>query len=169
MKLNREQKQTVDFEAFEAIRKERDELLAERDALNKRIEELKNDVVAHSKKIEELRHNNNELRALLDDVRKDRKSFYDQFKTAARANDSLMEEIKQLKAQGTEAHGQFQKRVEELKDGLDASAVLLKTAQDERDVARREADYLRADYDARGKVIKKLRKRLHKLKKKLKH
>ena len=33
----------------------------------------------------------------------------------------------------------------------------------------RERDEIRADYDARGKVIKKLRKRLHKLKKKLKH
>lgn len=33
----------------------------------------------------------------------------------------------------------------------------------------RERDEIRAGYDARGKVIKKLRKRLHKLKKKLKH
>lgn len=33
----------------------------------------------------------------------------------------------------------------------------------------RERDELQAEYDARGKVIKKLRKRLHKLKKKLKH
>ena len=30
-------------------------------------------------------------------------------------------------------------------------------------------DEIQADYEARGKVIKKLRKRLHKLKKKLKH
>lgn len=33
----------------------------------------------------------------------------------------------------------------------------------------RERDAIQAEYDARGKVIKKLRKRLHKLKKKLKH
>lgn len=33
----------------------------------------------------------------------------------------------------------------------------------------RERDAIQADYDARGRVIKKLRKRLHKLKKKLKH
>lgn len=37
------------------------------------------------------------------------------------------------------------------------------------DSLTRERDELQADYDARGKVIKKLRKRLHKLKKKLKH
>ena len=33
----------------------------------------------------------------------------------------------------------------------------------------RERDEIQAEYDARGRVIKKLRKRLHKLKKKLKH
>lgn len=200
-------------------------------------------------------------------VCQERDDLQNQLQAARRANDSLMEGIEQLKAQATEAHDQFQKRVKELGDGLDAATALLKTAQDERDVARREADYLRkraqeaeeravqlqeqikvheevverireqncrfveeqreakkraasmaadmalareevarlvrlnddfrerlqkvtteknqileisngfarerdeirAEYDARGKVIKKLRKRLHKLKKKLKH
>lgn len=259
--MKREKKQVVDFEAFEIIREERD-------ALQKENEDLKSDVAIRTKKIEELRKGGNTLQALLDLTRKERDSAQLQLKTAKKANDSLMEEIKQLKAQATEAHGQFQKRVKELGDGLDASTALLKTAQDERDVARQEADYLRkraqeaeeravqvlqeqikvheevaerireqncrfveeqreakkraaslaadmalareevarlvrlnddfkerlqkvtteknqileisngfarerdeirAEYDARGKVIKKLRKRLHKLKKKLKH
>lgn len=207
-------------------------------------------------------------------VCQERDDLQNQLRAARRANDSLMEEIEQLKARATEAHGQFQKRVKELGDGLDAATALLKTAQDERDKARaiadavlqevesqkvlvadykkrvedqvevierlkeqnarfveeqreakqreaeakqraaslaadnarareevarlvrlnddfrerlqkvtteknqileisngfaRERDEIRADYDARGKVIKKLRKRLHKLKKKLKH
>lgn len=200
-------------------------------------------------------------------VTEERDDLQGQLHAARRANDFLMREIKQLKAQATEAHDQFEKGVKELGDGLDASIALRKTAQDERDVARQETDYLRkraqeaeeravqlqeqikvheevverireqncrfveeqreakkrvaslaadnavareevarlvglnddfkerlqkvtteknqileisngfarerdeiqADYEARGKVIKKLRKRLHKLKKKLKH
>lgn len=256
---------TVDIEAIAAERIEA--LQKENDRLVQLNADLMNQNGLRSKKIEELRKRGNTLQALLDATRKERDDLQGQLKAAKRANDSLVEEIKQLKAQATEAHSQFQERVKELGDGLDAYTAILKTTVDERDVARQEADYLRkrcqeaeeravqlqeqikvheevveriraqncsfveeqreakkraaslaadtarareevsrlvsladnfkarledvkkeknaiveisnnfarerdelqAEYDARGKVIKKLRKRLHKLKKKLKH
>ena len=231
---------------------------------NDRLVQLNNALVDRVNELATAGENVGKLAAELQRVTEERDSYQGRLRTAARANDSLMEEVKQLKAQATEAHDQFEKRVKELADGLDASAALLKTAQDERDVARQEADALRkrcqraeeravqlqeqinvheevverireqncrfveeqreakkradttaaslikakedvsrlvgvldgfkeqlkatreeaaaktlvysakhaelqADYDARGRVIKKLRKRLHKLKKKLKH
>lgn len=96
------------------------------------------------------------------------------------------EVIERLKAQ----NARFVEEQREAKQRADATAASLIRAKDE--VARlvslnndfkdqlqkvtaeklgfaRERDEIRAEYDARGKVIKKLRKRLHKLKKKLKH
>lgn len=97
-----------------------------------------------------------------------------------------VEVIERLKAQ----NGHFVEEQREAKKRADATAASLVKAKD--DVARlvglldgfkeqlvnlkkekaAVTDQLRlsqADYDARGRVIKKLRKRLHKLKKKLKH
>ena len=258
--MKREQKQMVELEEFEQVCRERNAYKEDSEIYRKQARNL-------DETCKKLRKENEDLLAGIiqhtkhaGELEKERNGLQRELSIAKRANDSFMVEIKQLKAQATEAHGQFQKRVKELGDGLDASAALLQTAQDERDVARQEADYLRkrcqeaeeravgfqthlttqeevierlkaqnarfveeqreakqraaslaadnarareevarlvrqadafkaqndhlaarlakvtqeknqiqAEYDARGKVIKKLRKRLHKLKKKLKH
>lgn len=265
--MKQAQRQMVELEEFAAVCRERDAAREDAKTYQKQARDL--DEICRGLRQEE----QNLLKALVEhtdharELGKERNGLQRELSIAKRANESLMEDIKQLKAQAVEAHGQFQKRVEELAAGLDASTALFKTAQDERDVARQEADYLRkrgqeaeeravqlqeqikvheevverireqncrfveeqreakkranataaslvkaredvsrlvmlcddfkqelaritkeknqvveisngfarerdeiqADYDARGRVIKKLRKRLHKLKKKLKH
>lgn len=237
--MKREQKQQVDFEAFEAVREERDSLEAKlKEALDVN-EALKVDKsrLEHSSKM--LRETNESQTKSIGNLTKklhvalqERASFEDKVKAAARANDSLMEEVKRLQAQASEAHGQFQKRVEELaascaaamqeaeaqKDKVKAaeedlaalkeSNVFLnrrigelshnldaayahreKLARElrekktelsrvveisnqfarERDSYREQYELYQHEYMLRGEVIRKLRKRLHKLKKKLKH
>ena len=265
--MKQAQRQTVELEEFAAVCRERDAAREDAKTYQKQARDLDEICRGLRQKEQDL------LKALVEhtdhahELGKERNGLQRELGIAKKVNDSLVEEIEQLKVQATEAHGQFQKRVEELAAGLDASTALLKTAQDERDVARQEADYLRkrgqeaeeravqlqeqikvqeevierlkaqnsrfveeqreakkradataaslikakdevarlarlcssfadrlkavtkekddvvkisngfarerdeiqAEYDARGKVIKKLRKRLHKLKKKLKH
>lgn len=126
-------------------------------------------------------------------VCRERNSLRDQLKAAEASNVDLMEHIKaqeevieRLKAQ----NARFVEEQREAKKRADATGASLLRAKDEvarlvklndsfkqelqkahdaKFAAEIRAAALQAEYDARGKVIKKLRKRLHKLKKKLKH
>lgn len=244
--MKREKKQVVDFEAFEIIREERDALqgqlqVAKRandslmeevkqlkvqateahDQFQKRVGELTTSCVAAAQEVEaqrarvqtaervnkELNHtierlskeNDEKQRALVEYV--DRLNHLERDFNIKRmeltsAKDQItaqVEVIERLKTQNSN----FCEEQREAKKRADATAASLVKAKDEvarlvelnnafkdrlaavteeknklaeiAENATRERFALQADYDARGKVIKKLRKRLHKLKKKLKH
>lgn len=181
------QKTTQDQqELLDLQRADYEKAINERDALRKELETAKKmnqDIAEHrdlrGNKIEELAECLRAAEAKLNLKCMELTSAKDQIA-------AQVEVIERLKTQNSN----FCEEQREAKQRADATAASLIRAKDE--VARlvslnndfkdqlvafkREAaavtDQLRvcqADYDARGRVIKKLRKRLHKLKKKLKH
>lgn len=200
--MKKEQKQMVDFEAFEIIREERDALQKELADADKRIEKqqalLDQQRCAYEKILAErdtarseanyLRNRGQEAETLVHALKERLK---DQEEMIERLKDQE-ETIERLKKQ----IGSFDEKLRGTQRRADSTANSLATAKDE--VARlvrlndafraqlaeatkekyqvveisngfaRERDEIRAEYDARGRVIKKLRKRLHKAKKKLK-
>lgn len=205
--MKREKKQVVDFEAFEIIREERDNLQKANDRLVKLNADLLNQNGLRSKKIEELAAGLDASAALLKtaqderDVARQEADYLRkrcqeaeeravQLQEQIKVHEEVVERIREQNCRFVEEQREAKKRAASMATDMalarEEVARLVRLNDDFRERLQkvtteknqileisngfaRERDEIRAEYDARGKVIKKLRKRLHKLKKKLKH
>lgn len=191
--MNQSQKQMVELEEFAAVCRERD--AAKEDAeiyqnqarkldeicrgLRQKEQDLLAAIIKHTNHASELQK---ELEKALQEATCQRKRAQEAEERAVQLQEQIgvhEEVVERIRAQNC----RFVEEQREAKHRADVTAASLIKAKDE--VARlvklndsfkeqlakvtQELNALQADYDARGKVIKKLRKRLHKLKKKLKH
>ena len=172
--------------ARDAALAERDKAAEARDQFQKRVEELDGERVAALQRVEKLGKCAREAETELNLKRMELTSAKDQIA----AQEEVIERLKAQNARFVEEQREAKQRADataaslikareevarlvELNDAFKER--LAKVTKEKNDIVEisngfaRERDAIQAEYDARGKVIKKLRKRLHKLKKKLKH
>jgi len=195
--MRQAQNQMVELEEFAAVCRERDALQDQLDAAEANNAELIEQIAHLEAQAAEARgHFQKQAEKMLIEISGLRKRGQEaeeravQFQEQIKVQEEVIERLKAQNSRFVEEQREAKQRAASLASDLarareevvrlvrladDFRDRLARVTQEKNDVVKisngfaRERDEIRAEYDARGKVIKKLRKRLHKLKKKLKH
>ena len=164
---------------LEALSARNAELLVERDSLLAEVDGLEKDLKTAQTRVDITKATNAGLKAGAEDLQKQIKDYEEVVERLKAQNSRFVEEQREAKQRADATAVSLIKTKDEVARLVTVNnsfADRLKAVTTEKDRVveisngfARERDEIRAEYDARGKVIKKLRKRLHKLKKKLKH